>query len=160
MGMSDWIGIINILVLTITLVVVWFYTYYTKKMQVTMVRQLTHQIKPLIAIKVIEGGRLLEIRNIGNGTALNIKIERIELREGADIFFDFPMLPYLLAGEIHKLETKNYVGEEEWSSDFNFSAHLDQRYANRVIPITIKYKDVEQYEHCQSFELGLGEIRF
>lgn len=160
MGLTEWLGIINITVLTITLIVVWFYTYYTKKMQETMSRQLSHQVKPLIAIKILEGGRLVELRNIGNGTALNIKILRIKLREDSDIYFDFPMVLYLLSGEVQKVETINFVGDEEWSSDFNFAAHLDKRYANKVIPIEISYWDVERNEHRQSFDVGLGDTRF
>jgi hypothetical protein len=86
----DRIGLLQTVVLAITLLVLSFYTYYTKQMQNAMVKQTNVSILPVFEIQLLREGESdpwvglpgaiadkswFILKNIGNGTALNIQIE-------------------------------------------------------------------------------------
>lgn len=43
--------------------------------------------------------------------------------------------------------------------DEHWTAHLDRDYANRIVPLTVTFQDVEYNQFEQKFELGIGDRR-
>src|SRR5205085_8988220 len=93
--MNEWncsqmiINILTLIVLTLTLGAVVWYTIITRRMQIAVVeqvRELVHQrrlgIMPAVAANIVSqgGSDFLELRNIGNGLAINIEIDSVEIR--------------------------------------------------------------------------------
>lgn len=130
----------------------------TKEM---MSRQVELQIIPLIAIEHIEDRKssIFNITNIGNGTALNIEFEPINFGSNdlLELKLIFPSIRSLKAGESKEIQVKSLLSGQE--SDFSWTAHLNPKYANRVIELNLKYNDVEFKEITQTFELGLGDMK-
>ncbi|CAN7655171.1 hypothetical protein LJR153_005067 [Paenibacillus sp. LjRoot153] len=117
-------------------------------------------IKPLLAIEPTpEIGKFkIRVTNIGNGTALNIDFEPLHLDPNLPIVYKADRIIFLKAGEFKELEIATYVGEEE-RADFSWTAHLQKKYANKIMTSTIKYQDIEFKEIKQSFDLGLGDLK-
>lgn len=95
-GMSDRWMYIQTVVLALTLLVISIYTFLTREMQQAMVKQTNVSILPVIEIEIyLEGGTVpygrgaliavrepfLELENIGNGTALNVTIDDIQIKD-------------------------------------------------------------------------------
>jgi hypothetical protein len=89
---TDRYGFLQTVVLTLTLIGLLFYTLYTRRMQETMVKQTNVGILPVFKLEIIKEGEhhpwldtpsfaarqtALMVKNVGNGTALNVQIESI-----------------------------------------------------------------------------------
>jgi hypothetical protein len=81
-------GYLQTVVLTLTLIALVVYTHFTRKMQQAIVKQTNVNILPAFVVHIGdktkdgEGGHkfdLMELENIGNGVALNVRIETIDI---------------------------------------------------------------------------------
>ena len=77
MVIQIWIELINTGVLTITAAIIAWYTWETYKLRREMVRQNELQLRPYLVPSFPETreGYKLEVKNIGSGTATNIRID-------------------------------------------------------------------------------------
>lgn len=98
------------------------------------------------------------LTNIGNGIAINIRINRVELpfpttESGHMIFSPLLMLNKGDEGIVH---TKTFVwgaDEEGESNNFTF---IKEGNAHFSIPIHIKFQDIEGNEYVQTLHMGKG----
>lgn len=98
------------------------------------------------------------LTNIGNGVAINIRIDRVELpfptTESGHMIFS-PLL-MLNKGEEGIVHTKTFVwgaDEEGESNNFTF---IKEGYAHFSIPIHIRFQDIEGNEYIQTLHMGKG----
>lgn len=77
MSIQIWIQIINTGVLTITAAIIAWYTVETFRLRREAIRQNELQLRPYLmpSFPEIQEGYKLELKNIGKGTATNIRIE-------------------------------------------------------------------------------------
>ncbi|OKP95408.1 hypothetical protein [Paenibacillus sp. P46E] len=153
----DWLGIFNLLVLTITLFVLCIYAWDTNKMQKAASKQLELGIKPLISIEPQNQATYytVMVSNIGNGTALNIEFDPMILSEDSGVSYKIPFIQSLRAGDSKEVSVTAFMNDEQ--ADNSWMAHLKSPYANRVILLNIKYENIVFEESKQVFEFGIGE---
>jgi hypothetical protein len=84
--MSEVLNLIIALATVASVIILYFYTKYTYRMQKAveeqakeLVRQRQLSILPLLVIEV--GDNILLIKNVGNGTAINIKTKSAKINE-------------------------------------------------------------------------------
>ncbi len=110
MGLSDWISLITMVVLTATATAIFWYSWETRKMRKEIINYNVLSIRPLIAFHsetyfVEEEGLMrtkLFIKNVGYGVAKNVKIDKLEVRdelEDISIIFVFPVIIAIMVGE-------------------------------------------------------------
>jgi hypothetical protein len=77
------------IILALTLIALVVYTHYTRKIQKAMIKQTTVTLLPVFLVHIGEiqkagGGAhsfdLMELENIGNGVALNVRVDTIDIR--------------------------------------------------------------------------------
>lgn len=150
---------LNFIVLTVTLIVLCIYAWDTKKMQRVNTKQMQLGIKPLISIETRDKGNTywVLVKNIGNGTAINIEFDLMKLDELSGVTYWFPFIQSLKAGEEREIQVLSYIGDE--LADNSWTAHLKSAYANRVLFLKMSYENVDFEKSSQVFEFGLGERR-
>ena len=87
MCLQQILQIISTGLIALTVFFLWRYTSATKKLMESSIEHNEILTKPFITAYPSELGKNLEIRNLGNGTALNVSIEDIFIR---GISLDFP----------------------------------------------------------------------
>ena len=159
------IAILNLIVLTLTLGALLWYTVITRRMQQAVVeqaRELIHQrrlsIMPALVAKVNRDK--FEVTNIGNGLAINIKIERTKIpfpsfnncyHEFEEIFMLRPnetcVVPYEKYFEGNKLEK---------GSNISTLTHIHENYAHDKVTVPIRFQDIEGNTYGQTVIMGKG----
>ena len=157
------ISILNLIVLTLTLGAVIWYTWITRRMQQEManqVRELVHQrrlsIMPALVARV--NGSSFEITNIGNGTAINIKIGRVELPMPTlkNSYIAFYETFLLHQGETCTVPYEEYFEGAKFDNKFGGLAHIHEKYAHGIVPIPIEFQDIEGNLYKQIVQMGKG----
>ncbi len=123
-------------------------------LRVASYQQLELSVKPFLAITSQDGGKVIEVVNVGNGTAINIELEPTWLSEEFGIRMEYPQILSLRPGERETIVVKNFSGGSP--TDFPFGAHLDPKYSNRNIFLVAHFDDVINHHHTQELLLGKG----
>jgi len=84
MELSQWLNIVQVIVIIATLCVLIKYTYETKKLREAAVNQNEISLRPCITI--YQNRNALFLKNIGHSPALNIFINELEFDESALLF--------------------------------------------------------------------------
>lgn len=115
-------------------------------------------IKPHLAFELIDEFSphyKLKVINIGNGAALNIDFEPLALNEYNTVVFTLNRIISLRPGDSKEVDIAAHG--PSGSNDFPWGAHLNPKYANRVMKFNVSYCDIDFRQMNQSFELGLGD---
>lgn len=95
-GNSNKYAFLQTVVLTLTLIALVVYTHFTRKTQQAMVKQTTVNVLPCFIAYVGRTSmkneldktvKCLELENIGNGIALNVTVDTLDIELGAAIEF-------------------------------------------------------------------------
>jgi|SRR5215216_1291231 len=158
------IGILNLIVLTFTLAAVVWYAIITRRMQQAVadqVRELVHQrqlsILPafVASIQRRDNADYLELNNIGNGIAINISIDPIEIRfpslESRQIIFETVLM--LAPREKICIGSKDLFksGKEYKANHLTFLV----RHAHYNAILNIRFQDIEGNKHMQTLKMGI-----
>lgn len=153
----DWTARQTWAVVLTGVVVIW-YTWETKRLRETSARQLEVQIRPFVFLRPANGGEFV-VENVGAGAALNVRVREVVVDSDHDVRIRFPdIVPVLRRGEIVPLRAETFR-EGRRAGDF-FTAHIDPRYANRPLSLTIEYQNLElkSYMVVQKTELAAMKI--
>lgn len=82
MTMNDWISCGTALILLVTAVAIFWYTFETRRLVKLTKRQITLDLKPIIVAVV--AGTSLRLKNIGRSPALNIAVKDV-IRKGVQL---------------------------------------------------------------------------
>jgi hypothetical protein len=158
------ISILNLIVLTFTLAAVVWYAVITRRMQQAVadqVREFVHQrqldILPafVASIQTRDSADYLELNNIGNGIAININIDPVEIRfpslESRQIIFEKALM--LGPRENTCLESKDIFksGREYKANHLTFL----RRQAHYNAVLNIRFQDIEGNKHIQTLKMGI-----
>ncbi len=163
-------------VLTLTLIVLFIYTYYTFKLQkitknqtneiikqrrLSIMPSLIHDITTKNMVPVLEN---FSVRNIGNGPAINISIDKIwfrhSIQRNKDVYAKIKSIGCLLPNEekveVFECYTNNdaYVGNSDKAQNLLNSIKRDGIY-NGLIKITFKFQDIEGNYYKQENTLDI-----
>lgn len=142
-----------------TLVVVWWYTLETYLMQMAIKEQIDISVMPSLALSK-NGIDKFELINIGNGTACNIKFDEVSISKVTinDIkgFFEAKLTIggalCLTKNEKTEVKVESFINGKP--TEINFSAHLDEKYANKQFSLYVYFEDILHRKYRQELSLG------
>ncbi|MEK6287334.1 MAG: hypothetical protein AABO57_16455 [Acidobacteriota bacterium] len=164
-GNAELISWLMVLIYAATLLVVFFYTRETSKMQRAVAKQadeLVHQIRLSImpAFVLRTAGASLQIRNIGNGVAINVQIDRLFLTPSSNETFTpnilFTRAPFLDRPEWETIKHVEYEGETVRSRPSVHSGYRDLllRITENTYMLNIRFQDIEGNPYLQEVSMG------
>lgn len=180
-GFQDRFTYIQTVVLTLTLIVVVWYTYLTHKVQEAMVQQTNVNILPIIEIDLfLEGGTAqtddgllievrqsyLRLRNIGNGTALNVTIDDMLIKDSMSsplgYYLGDPLwfgtLSSLAPNEARKIHDEQFYDRQNTKivgmGRPNILKYLSPGIARRDYQLVIRFSDMLGNKYAQIYTIG------
>lgn len=136
-------------------ILIW-YSWETRLLRVIASDQKNQQIQPLIIYENRRAGHY--IKNIGNGVALNVRINRVLIGGSEDIEVIFPdSTPVLSPGEEAQVEGEFKVNGVELS-DIHGTAHLSTGFANQTSIMSISYSNIEYRMYLTKERISPGKI--
>lgn len=145
-------GTMNNIILFGTALAIIYYTSETEKLRKETVRQTELSICPCLAVYSVDNSSF-KIRNVGNGSAINIKFEPLAYDD--KLIFLIPDLLSLLPQETTALQISSKLfGTDITDSEINFLVHLGEEYGVKQYRFTAFFEDVSHQKYCQILELG------
>jgi hypothetical protein len=152
---SDWTAIQTCAVILTGGVVIW-YTWETRQLRQVALAQIDIQIRPFVVVEYED--RQFRIRNLGPGTALNVKVRNVTINAKEEITVDFPdHIPILTAGEVRSISVTSSHGNHS-AGDF-FAFHVKPGFATRGREITVDFENVAMKRMSVVLEVWQGELR-
>lgn len=133
-------------------------------------KELNHQIRlsitPAFGVEFVGSPDRLQLRNIGNGTAMDLRPDKIvfywsdeKAREIIPPEIRFGRIPFLRAGEEANMEHVSYAFGSE-KENRNFVSRLTEENAgDKVFELKIRFRDIEGTEYKQTIFMGKGGMR-
>jgi hypothetical protein len=158
-------------ILLITAYIVWRYTKETQRLREEAQRQTELQMRPFVVLEATHDD--LQVKNLGNSTAINIRVEDIKLtkpNEASSIIVNFPEpVPALLRGECIPIRQKKLLANGEavqGSSADSWIGILKPLRTQIAKPteinfrpeITIEFQNVEGQRYFVKERLIYGEL--
>lgn len=171
--MQDYLLIIQTIILGLTMIAAVVYAYFTLRILNNSVEQLREKIMPLPVVYARGDGlssnnkKIFRVRNIGNGTALNITIEPFFLKvfdqkekkllKKYEYTLNMKDPNILIKDEERDLVADTYVNGEHSNGDLLFP-YLHPEYANKKIPLSIYYEDIKGNRYSVKIGFGKGNL--
>jgi len=125
-------------------VIIW-YTWETHQLRRVSQRQIELQIRPFVVLDW-QGGKF-HVTNIGNGPALNVRVDQVRILPAADAFIRFPKsIPVLKPSQTEAIAAESFIAGK--SQGGFLDAHLDPEHANQAFEITVRYQDTDFAKHA------------
>ena len=162
------IDALTFVVLALTLGMVSWYTIITRRIQKTAVEQtkeLIHQRRLSIMPALVGSiGRKdnLELTNIGNGIAIHIKIDRVEIPFEAlrNSYYEFKGVLTLAPKESVSVPYELYVEGSKESEDVTSLLHIREENAKGKVTVKIEFQDIEGNRYAQVHRMGKGGFHY
>lgn len=138
---TDWTAIQTWAVILTGVVLIW-YTWETRSLRRIAFSQRELQLRPFIVFR--KEAEKYVVENIGNGAALDVRIESIKLdsNSGLQIEIQFPhSLPLLKQASVGEVAVDVYMNGKK--CDPVFAAHLDPKYAVLDVDVRINFSNIE-----------------
>lgn len=153
---------LSVIVLVGTLLIVCWYTVETHLMKDAIKDQVDISVRPCLAITKSDSDSSFKICNIGNGVAVNIRVEDLILGSDLGFMLTFNKTLYLKPGQEEVIEIT--TRRKEGVSSIPLDAHLDAKYSNKQYSISIQFEDMMHRKYQQELSLGkdgafIGEIK-
>ena len=150
----DQLALQTVAVVAAGIVVIW-YTWETALLRQESQRQTRLQLQPYVVFEPQGDGFVL--RDIGNGAALNVRVEDVIISEESDIIVTVPgSVPVLPAGEKRRVEATSVV-KGKGQGTF-FVAHLDPKHASLEIEVTLVYQDIDGRPNSSTHLVRPGQL--
>jgi hypothetical protein len=154
-----WVSFGTLFTLLVTLFVVAWYAWETKKLKEETIRQTQLSQRPLVVMEWIDNPGNYVVKNIGNGVALGIIVEDIDLIEEPSLGYEFRTIDLLSPNESRKLLVKQIEGDRPEAQLFVMAA-LSPLSATRDFTYSISYSDIDNNIYQSMGKLGKGGILF
>jgi hypothetical protein len=161
------IDVLNLVVLALTLGVVAFYTivtYRIQKIASEQAKELIHQrklsIMPALVADVNARTDQFELANIGNGIAINIKIERVNIPfEALSGSYEFDRVLKLAPKESVSVPYEMYFDGSNMSG-LKSLIHIREGQAKGRVVVKVSFQDIEGNRYTQTFGMGKGDYEY
>ncbi len=155
---------LNLIVLTLTLGAVVWYTIITRRMQQAVVDQVSELVRQrrlsnmpafLAAIRRHDKADYLELTNIGKGIAINVVIENVQIRYPtlAPGRIEFDRVLMLPAGEKALIESREFDVTSPKEGSPNSLTFLGE-HAHYDADVNIRFQDIEGTKYVQTLRMG------
>ena len=151
---TDWTALQTWAVVLTGLVIIW-YTWETKELRLAAYAQMDLQIRPYVVLQP-ESAQVL-VTNFGNGVALHIRIDPVVVSAAEDIELRFlKTIAVLRSGESATIEATGFKKGKQTGDGYN--AHIDPRYANQQLNITLRFDDLELKAYSITQQVSSGSV--
>jgi len=154
------IQMLNLVVLSLTLLAVAWYALTAKRQVDELIHQRNLSIMPALSAQLIpiQGGQYdFQLTNIGNGSALNVKLEKVKsCQSREDSYFLFHRVPIIRSNESIILTYEEYLYDNRIDKDKSFLFTLHEHHAEIEVPIYLTFQDIEGNKYKQNLFLGKG----
>jgi len=180
-GSQDKYVIIQTFVLTLTLISVTWYAVLTLRMQRAIVRQTNLSVLPIFILRIgdvqseIRGSKRmldeLELENIGNGVALNVHIDDVDVDVGYQaptLGIKEPNITFDTAVSIGKNERivirhtswldRSRAEDKNCTNFLDFIRHLTPLRASKDYEIKVRFMDIMGNKYVQIVHVGKSGI--
>ena len=135
-------------------VIIW-YTWETHQLRRVSQRQIELQIRPFVVLNRQSGK--FHVTNIGNGPALNVRVDQVSIMPAVDAFIRFPeSIPVLKPTQTEPIAAESFIGGK--SQGGFLDAHLDPQHANQAFEITVRYQDTDFVKHTLTMRTQPGRF--
>ncbi len=118
--------------------------------------QIEVAIRPFVIIEL--DGKGFALKNIGAVPALNARVHDVTIDSVNDIVVKFvPTFPVIPAGATANLQMSSIAQGKEMG-DF-FAAHLDPRFAVKLLDVVVSYQNVEGKEYRVTHAVGPSTVK-
>jgi hypothetical protein len=158
-SITDWITAISALG---SLIVLGFYTHFTRKMQNSIAEQVeiqTRQTEELIRqrrlgvmpfLKLNPREKKLEIKNVGLGVAFNVEVDSTSYK----LKIAEPILE-ILPNETYYSSVEGHLYSEEFGKRLDIQAYdRITKYSDRNVDLKVRFQDIEGNCYEQSVQMG------
>jgi len=111
-----------------------------------------------IDLNGFQGEKKLLIKNVGNGAAINVQMERVVLPADRNTYFVAEPVGTIQPRESKEAKGKTYVGNEEFEDSFTLVIHLTED-ENTTYAIQFKFQDIEGRHYQQKNQFIRGVYR-
>jgi hypothetical protein len=138
-GCDKWTYLSTVAIILTGAILIW-YTWETYLLRSEAQRQTELQLRPFVII--VPEQNSFQLRNVGNGTALNISVADVLIDQAFDVKIHFPdHISFLSKNDTTSIKAEGYRKGKP-AGDF-FNAHLYKEYANRSLKLVIEFQNVE-----------------
>ncbi len=154
-GCDNWNHLSTIAIILTGAILIW-YTWEANLLRLESQRQTEIQLRPFVIIVPSLLG--LHLKNIGNGTALNVSVEDVQVDTNFDVKIHFPdHTPVLMKDETTEAIRVEGYNNGKPAGDF-FNAHLYPEYANRDLKLRIEFQNVESQAYFVEETVSPGKM--
>jgi hypothetical protein len=150
--------ILSLMVLTLTLAAVVFYTIVTRRVQQAVVAQVSELVRQrrlsnmpafVANVRHVDGADYLELLNIGKGIAINVAIDNVIIRypSSQSTFLEFARVIRIPTGESVLIKSISEDGEQNKLTFLGIHAHYDA-------DVNIRFQDIEGTKYVQTLRMG------
>ncbi len=164
MGISDLLQLVSIVVLGITAIGIFWYSFETMGMKQEMINTNRINIRPILVFYIRRSGKnqdgsnwRLRLRNTGNGPAFNLKIENISQEEIYKEIEFFIKNPSCLTVEDRGEEINIYIKLTSYSKEIKDYDDILQM--KKSLVLRVGCSDIEKKNHYSIFELNGHDIK-
>jgi len=153
-GCDQWNYLSTIAIILTGAILIW-YTWETNLLRMEAHRQNEIQLRPFVLL--VPEQEQFQLRNIGNGTALNVSIQDVQICKDPDVRIHFPdHVPFLNKDEAIVVTAEGYK-EGKPAGDF-FNAHLYSDYSNRTLGLIIEFQNVDSQTYIVEETVSPGKM--
>jgi hypothetical protein len=153
-GCDQWNYLSTIAIILTGVILIW-YTWETHLLRVEAHRQNEIQLCPFVI--VVPKQKQFQLRNIGNGPALNVSIKDVEIDKDFDVRIHFPdHVPFLTKDGATDISAEGYKKGKP-AGDF-FNAHLYPEYSNRTLRLIIEFQNVDSQTYIVEETVSPGKM--
>lgn len=126
--------------------IIW-YTWETKRLREETQRQTEFQIRPFVIIEPSIDAKSIgfKVINAGNGPAMNIRIQDVQIDVDENIIVQFAPILFLRHGDSIKIQTKTFIKGVEVKGIVGdaIPGQLNPKYADRIRSLMIEFQSID-----------------
>ena len=150
----------NLVISILTLCAIVFYTEITRRLWKSNDHQQKLSLLPSLLAKITynaNGRQVFQISNVGNGVALNIVIDKINIDSVGDFRYEFSPVQFLQEKQSIDVEYDKVVLDEKDNPEVKDLIFLESQTATKVVKAQIVFYNLEGSRYTQTLYLGKGE---
>lgn len=135
----------------------WILSLFGKLLEkIEKIKEIELKIKPVIIIDFNEQEEEFFIKNVGNGTAMNIKIDDVLLIEPLNLKYIFHNINAITPNEIKKLNYTAYINNTDFSTS-ELYGKLNPKYI--AFQFVVTYYNIKEKEYISKFGCSKDGIK-
>lgn len=137
------------------------YAFLTYRMFKQTVKQTNLLVRPFLAIEPSHRAGQYRVRNVGNGTAIGVKLENVivVIESGGRLEFEFKQIDLIPTREDRDLGCEVLLnGKPVAYEDFPFATYVSPLNRKETFDLKLDFQDIQQNKYHSVWRIGKGAI--